>query len=119
MASPGLSNASLAQIEALLVPNAQNSSQSSEFIPQLYYALHQVKKDPNSSANSLETATSSIRHRLKQCKSHIAESEECRALLSKTPEEWESALQQRQKDLALKQQVFARLEQQVRDLQGQ
>lgn len=117
MPSTRLKNPSLAQIEELLAPDAQSSGQYSEFIPQLYYALHQVKTDPSSSSNTLETATSSIRHRLKQCKAHIAENAECRTLLSQTPAEWETTLAQRQEDLDQKRMVLVRLDQQVRALQ--
>ncbi|SCU78217.1 LANO_0A02432g1_1 [Lachancea nothofagi CBS 11611] len=109
-------NPQLAQIESLLVPNSHQSSPSIEFIPQLYYALHQLKKDPNSSTNSLDAATLSIRHRLKQCKAHLAENDECRELLSQTPAEWDKTLTQRQNHLDSKREVFRALEQQVQQL---
>ncbi|SCV03927.1 LAME_0H14356g1_1 [Lachancea meyersii CBS 8951] len=110
-------NPHLAEIERLLIPNSQQSSSPSvEFIPQLYYALHLVKKDPNSSTNSLGSATSSIRHRLKQCKAHLAQNDECRELLSKTPAEWEATLEQRQKDLDAKRELCRLLGLQIQQL---
>ncbi|SCU80263.1 LADA_0B06040g1_1 [Lachancea dasiensis] len=116
MAAGSMENSHLAQIEALLAPNSAQESPTVEFIPQLSYALHQVKKDPNSSTNSLEAATSSIRHRLKQCKAHLAENAACRELLSQTPAEWSKVLEQRQRNLDAKRQVFQQLEEQVQRL---
>ncbi|CEP61155.1 Cse2p LALA0_S02e07954g [Lachancea lanzarotensis] len=110
-------NPHLAEVQRLLVPESPNlSSPSVEFIPQLYYAIHQLKKDPNSSTASLETATSSIRHRLKQCKAHLAQNNECRELLSSTPAEWDVKLAQRQKDLDAKRELCRQLALQVERL---
>ncbi|SCU91810.1 LAFA_0F05996g1_1 [Lachancea sp. 'fantastica'] len=110
-------NPHLAEIQRLLVPESSHlSSPSVEFIPHLYYAIHQVKKDPNSSTASLEAATSSIRHRLKQCKAHLAQNHECRELLSSTPAEWNVTLAQREKDLEAKQELCKQLALQVKQL---
>lgn len=113
-----LNNPHLAQIHSTLVPDPNSEHQTLEFIPQLYYSLYQLKKEPNNSSISLENTTSSIRHRLKQCKSYIEESEECRTLLGQTCTEWEHAIEQRERELEVKKQVLTTLSEQIKQLKG-
>lgn len=45
--------------------SAPSTNSNGEFIPHIFYSLHQIRKDPNNLSNQLETSTGSIRHRLK------------------------------------------------------
>lgn len=111
-----INNVHLKKIHHALSPEPDKGNTSSEFIPHLFYSLHQLKKEPNNSSNSFETATSSIRHRLKLCKSHISESGECKALLSKSCDEWEQVIQQKQKEIEVKRQVLESLGDNIKNL---
>lgn len=86
-----------------------STTSNAEFIPHLFYALHQIRKDPNNSANHLDTATGFIRHRLKVCKSLIEKSEDCKRLLSNSTEEWHGYLRNREKELQVKRDVLRAL----------
>ncbi|SJM85493.1 related to Mediator of RNA polymerase II transcription subunit 9 [Zygosaccharomyces bailii] len=100
-----LQNEGLRQVHAMLVPEQEQGTQSSEFIPHLFYSLYQIRKDP-SNANQLENSTGFIRHRLKNCKSLIANNEECRNLLSKSAEEWQEHIRSREKELMVKRKML-------------
>ncbi|SCU83061.1 LAMI_0C01860g1_1 [Lachancea mirantina] len=110
-----LENEHLAHLQMLL-GSGSRSHQASEFIPQLYYSLYQLKKDPNSTSNSLKTATSSIRHRLKQCKAYIEQNGECQELLGRSCSEWEKTLAQRERELEVKRQLLKDLQERVSKL---
>lgn len=86
---------------------------SAEFIPHLFYSLHQIRKHPNNSANHLETSTGFIRHRLKSCKSLVESSEDCKKLLCRTTEEWKEYLVNREKELEVKRKVLLDLGQRI------
>ena len=89
---------------------------NSEFIPHLFFALHQIRKDPNNSSNQLETTTGSIKRRLKNCKSFIESSEECKTLLSKSTDEWSEHIAQRQLELETKKHVLNSLEEKIKTI---
>ncbi|CAI1693520.1 hypothetical protein SEUBUCD646_0N03240 [Saccharomyces eubayanus] len=86
--------------------SAPSTNSNGEFIPHIFYSLHQIRKDPNNLSNQLETSTGSIRHRLKLCKSLISEHEDTKNLLSKSPSEWEDFIQQREQELQIKRNVL-------------
>ncbi|AMD21446.1 HER167Wp [Eremothecium sinecaudum] len=109
----GLQNPTLNKIHNTLT---KHSAQQPEFIPQIFYALHQLKEDPNNSANNLETATSSIRHRLKQCKGYLTEDPSCIELLSTTCEQGPEIVRQRQQELTAKRGVQQRLAERIKEL---
>lgn len=94
-----------------------STTNTAEFIPHLFYSLHQIRKDPNSSANQLETSTAFIKHRLKNCKSLIANNDDCKRLLSKTTEEWHEYIQNREKELEVKRKVLKDLKNKIATLQ--
>lgn len=83
-----------------------STSSNGEFIPHIFYSLHQIRKDPNNLSNQLETLTGSIRHRLKLCKSLISENEDTKDLLSKSPSEWQDIIHQREQELQIKRDVL-------------
>lgn len=96
-----LQNEGLRQVHDILMPHDDQTTQSSEFIPHLFYSLYQIRKDPSNS-NQLETSTGFIKHRLKNCKNLIATNEECRKLLSKSVEEWQQEIHNKEKELEVK-----------------
>lgn len=98
------------------VPVAATST--AEFIPQIFYSLHQIRKEPNNFGNQLETSTAFIKHRLKSCKALIANDENCKNLLSKTPQEWHEHMQNREKELQVKRKVLEDLKNKISALQG-
>lgn len=98
-------------------PSTSTLTNTAEFIPQLFYSLHQIRKDPNNSAKQLETSTAFIKHRLKSCKALIANNEDCKRLLSKTPEEWHQYIQNREEELQLKRQLPKDFKDKVKTLQ--
>lgn len=98
------------------VSSSISTTNAAEFIPHLFYSLHQIRKDPNNSANQLETATSFIKHRLKSCRSLIANNEDCKRLLSKTTKEWHEHIKNRQKELQVKRKVLNDLSAKIRNL---
>lgn len=99
-------------------PSTSTLNNTAEFIPQLFYSLHQIRKDPNNSAKQLETSTAFIKHRLKSCKALIASNEDCKRLLSKTPEEWHEYMQNREEELQLKRQLLQDLRNKLETLQS-
>ncbi|CAI4036108.1 hypothetical protein SMKI_14G3270 [Saccharomyces mikatae IFO 1815] len=86
--------------------SAPSTNSNGEFIPHIFYSLHQIRKDPNNLSNQLETSTGSIRHRLKLCKSLISDNEDTKNLLSKTPSEWRDIIHQREQELQIKRDVL-------------
>lgn len=99
-------------------PNSTSSlNNTAEFIPQLFFSLHQIRRDPNNYAKQLETSTAFIRHRLKSCKALIANNDGVRRLLSKTPEEWHKYIQNREEELQLKRKLLQDLKDKVKTLQ--
>ncbi|QHS75910.1 Cse2p [Saccharomyces paradoxus] len=86
--------------------SAPSTNSNGEFIPHIFYSLHQIRKDPNNLSNQLETSTGSIRHRLKLCKSLISENEDTKELLSKSPSEWQDIIHQREQELQIKRDVL-------------
>lgn len=98
-------------------PSTSTLTNTAEFIPQLFYSLHQIRKDPNNSAKQLETSTAFIKHRIKSCKALIANNEDCKRLLSKTPEEWHQYIQNREEELQLKRQLLKDFKDKVKILQ--
>lgn len=110
-----LQNKSLYQIYCLLT---QQSHSQQEFIPQLFYALYQLKKEPNNGSNSLEMYTSSIRHRLKSCKAILENNPECINLLRISCDDWPNLLQKRQKELEMRESVLNRLNDRVNNLRN-
>lgn len=98
------------------VSSSISTTNAAEFIPRLFYSLHQIRKDPNNSANQLETATGFIKHRLKSCKSLIVNNEDCKRLLGKTTEEWHEYIKNREKELQVKRKVLNDLSAKIRDL---
>ncbi|CAI4050379.1 hypothetical protein SKDZ_14G3290 [Saccharomyces kudriavzevii ZP591] len=86
--------------------SAPSTNSNGEFIPHIFYSLHQIRKDPNNLSNQLETSTGSIRHRLKLCKSLISENEDAKKLLSKSPSEWQDIIHQREQELQIKRDVL-------------
>lgn len=98
-------------------PSTSTLTNTAEFIPQLFYSLHQIRKDPNNSAKQLETSTAFIKHRLKSCKALIANNEDCKRLLSKTPEEWHQYIQNCEEELQLKRQLLKDFKDKVKTLQ--
>ncbi|EJS41893.1 cse2p [Saccharomyces arboricola H-6] len=86
--------------------SAPSTNSNGEFIPHIFYSLHQIRKDPNNLSNQLETSTGSIRHRLKLCKSLIAENEDAKNLLSKSPSEWQDIIKQCEQELQIKRDVL-------------
>ncbi|CCD27364.1 Cse2p NDAI_0K01730 [Naumovozyma dairenensis CBS 421] len=95
---------------------SSSSSTSSEFVPHIFYSLYQIKKDPSSSTNQLETATGFIRHRLKNCKSLIENNNDCKKLLSKSAEDWESYLQNAELEIQGKRNVLDELKAKINSL---
>ncbi|AET37870.1 Cse2p Ecym_2117 [Eremothecium cymbalariae DBVPG len=106
-----LNNQTLNQVYATLT---KNTSQQPEFIPQIFYALHQFKEDSKSGGNSLETATSSIRHRIKLCKSYLREDPHCIELLSRPYEDWPQVVEQKQQEIETKKLVHKQLGERIR-----
>ncbi|CAR26957.1 hypothetical protein ZYGR_0I02270 [Zygosaccharomyces rouxii] len=100
-----LQNEGLRQVHDMLVPHDDQSTQPSEFVPHLFYSLYQIRKDPSNS-NQLETSTGFIKHRLKNCKSLIATNEDCRNLLSKSVEEWQQDIRNKEKELEVKRKML-------------
>ncbi|QLL31055.1 hypothetical protein HG536_0A08720 [Torulaspora globosa] len=90
---------------------------TAEFIPQIFYSLHQIRKEPNNFGNQLETSTAFIKHRLKSCKALIANDENCKNLLSKTPKEWHEYMQNREKELQMKRKMLEDLKNKIAALQ--
>ncbi|CAB4255399.1 Cse2p [Maudiozyma barnettii] len=104
--------------ETFTIPPGSSSSKSSstqstvattEFIPHIFYTLYQIQKDPNRSNNQLETKTGLIRHRLRNCKTLIRESDSSLELLSKTTDEWEQFIMNRENELQIKKKVLVDL----------
>lgn len=135
MSTPRLQNEDLRKIQSTLLPqqtsesitsppqtastnnsNQSTSSTSAEFIPHIFYALHQLTKDTNNSSYQLETATGFIRHRLRTCKSLITENEDCKKLLGKSTEEWNQIIVNRERELEIKKKVLQRLGERIRSL---
>lgn len=100
-----LQNEGLRQVHDILIPHDDQGTQTSEFIPHLFYSLYQIRKDPSNS-NQLETSTGFIRHRLKNCKNILATDENCRHLLSKSVEEWHHDIRNREKELEVKRKML-------------
>lgn len=100
-----LQNESLRELHNMLVSYDDQGFQPTEFIPHLFYALYQVRKDPSNS-NQLETSTGFIKHRLKNCKNLIATNEDCRSLLSKSVEEWQQDIRNKEKELEVKRKML-------------
>lgn len=94
----------------------KHSAQKAEFIPQISYALYQLKEDPNNSANNLATATLSITHRIKICKNLIIEDPQCIELLSTSCDEWSLVVEQRRLELDTKKQVQMKLSERIRQM---
>lgn len=91
----------------------KHSSTQSEFIPQLYHSLKLISKQPNNSSNSLDAATSSIRHRLKTAKALLQQDPQAIELLSKTPEQWQAHILKKRAELEKKKQHMQRLRENV------
>lgn len=98
-------------------PAPLGTTATAEFIPQIFYSLHQIRKEPNNFGNQLETSTAFIKHRLKRCKALIANDENCRKLLSKTPQEWHEYMQNREKELQLQRKMLEDLKNKISALQ--
>lgn len=73
--------------------------QQSEFIPHLFYSIYQITKDPNNSENQLETNTTVIKNKIKLCKKYIENDNNAKSLLSKTIEDWEYEIFQKNKQI--------------------
>ncbi|QLQ81341.1 hypothetical protein HG537_0F01020 [Torulaspora globosa] len=99
--------------------SAVATTATAEFIPQIFYSLHQIRKEPNNFGNQLETSTAFIKHRLKSCKALIANDENCRNLLSKTPQEWHEYMQNREKELQMKRKILEDLKSKISTLQDE
>ncbi|CDO95621.1 unnamed protein product [Kluyveromyces dobzhanskii CBS 2104] len=91
----------------------KNSSTQTEFIPLLYHSLKQISKHPNNSSNSLDAATSSIRHRLKTAKTLLQQDPAAIELVSKTPEQWQLHIQEKKIELEKKTKHLQRLRESV------
>lgn len=86
--------------------STQPIGSSTEFIPNIFYTLYQIQKDPNKSNNQLEMKTGFIRHRLRTCKSLIKDNEKTFELLSKSTEEWDQFICNRENELQIKKNVL-------------
>ncbi|AAS53192.1 AFL182Cp [Eremothecium gossypii ATCC 10895] len=115
-ASPAteLQNPTLGQVYATLT---RHSAQQTEFIPHIFYALHQLKND-NGHTNTFETATSNIRHRLKLCKAAIAGDAHAVEMLSRPCDEWPAVVCQKEQEIEAKKRVHRQLRQRVEEIAG-
>ncbi|SMN21570.1 similar to Saccharomyces cerevisiae YNR010W CSE2 Subunit of the RNA polymerase II mediator complex [Maudiozyma saulgeensis] len=111
--------------ETFTIPPGSSSSKSSstqstvattEFIPHIFYTLYQIQKDPNRSNNQLETKTGLIRHRLRNCKTLIRESDSSLELLSKSTNEWEQFITNRENELQIKKNVLLDLRSKISEI---
>lgn len=93
-----------------------NTTSSTEFIPHIFYTLYQIQKDPNNSNNQLENKTGLIRHRLRNCKNLIKENDNSIELLSKSTEEWEQFITNRENELQIKKNVLLNLRGKISDI---
>ncbi|CAG98074.1 Cse2p [Kluyveromyces lactis] len=91
----------------------KHSSTQTEFIPLLYHSLKQISKHPNNSSNSLDAATSSIRHRLKTAKTLLQQDPAAIELVSKTPEQWQLHIQEKKIELEKKTKHLQRLRESI------
>ncbi|CCH62112.1 hypothetical protein TBLA_0G01680 [Henningerozyma blattae CBS 6284] len=116
IASPATASlASTPKTVNIINPTSSNIQQS-EFIPHIFYSLYQITKDPNNSANQLETTTSSIKNKLKNCKKFIENDVNSINLLSKSIDEWEIYLKQRDQEIAVRQKLLSNLNLQITDI---
>lgn len=98
--------------------NSSSTSTVSEFIPHLYYSLHQLRKGSSNSVTKLEASTGFIRHRLKTCKNLVSRNEDTIKLLSHSPEEWERHLEFREQELQVKTNLLRDLRKRIREMQA-
>ncbi|EDO19486.1 hypothetical protein Kpol_1018p14 [Vanderwaltozyma polyspora DSM 70294] len=107
---------SITRSSSMATTNTAITTNSSEFIPHIFYSMYQIKKDPNNSSNQLETSTGFIKHRLKSCKTLIESDEDCRKLLSKSTDEWDDYIKQRELEIEGKRNVLKSLNNKIGEL---
>ncbi|KAK5778260.1 Cse2p PWA37_000496 [Arxiozyma heterogenica] len=95
--------------------NISSSTTNTEFIPQIFYGLHNIMKNPNIS-NQLETSTGVIRHKLRSSKQILMEHDDTRILLNKSIPTWENFIQLKERELAMKRNVLKNLSQKIKDM---
>lgn len=93
-----------------------NTTSSTEFIPHIFYTLYQIQKDPNNSNNQLENKTGLIRHRLRNCKNLIKENDDSIELLSKSTEEWDQFINNRENELQIKKNVLLNIRSKISEI---
>ena len=93
-----------------------NTKSSTEFIPHIFYTLYQIQKDPNNSNNQLENKPGLIRHRLRNCKNLIKENDDSIELLSKSTEEWEQFISNRENELQIKKNVLLNVRSKISEI---
>ncbi|CCE64418.1 hypothetical protein TPHA_0H02140 [Tetrapisispora phaffii CBS 4417] len=82
---------------------------NTEFIPYLFYCLHQIRKDQSNSANKFELQVGFIKHRLRSCKTFIETDQVFKDLMSKSIEDWNEEIQNRECELQRKKEVINNL----------
>lgn len=95
--------------------SSSSSITNTEFIPQIFYSLHNIMKNPNIS-NQLETATGVIRHKLRSSKQVLMEHNDTRILLNKSIPNWEKFIQLKEHEVAMKRNVLRNLGQKIKDM---
>lgn len=95
------------------------STSNIEFIPHIFYSLHNITKDPNNSSNQLETATGVIRHKLRSSKQCLMENSDTKILLNKSVNDWEQFIQKRENELNLKKTVLQQLNERIKSINEQ
>ncbi|CCF58686.1 hypothetical protein KAFR_0F00890 [Kazachstania africana CBS 2517] len=96
--------------------NVATQSTTGEFIPHIFYSLHNIMKNPNQSLNQMENATGFIKHRLKNSKSLIQNNEQLINLLSYDIDYWENYLQNKENEAQIKKNLFAKLSERINNV---
>ena len=97
------------------INSSSYSTTNTEFIPQIFYSLYNIMKDPNIS-NQLETSTGVIRHKLRSSKQILLEHNDTRILLNKSIPNWEEFIQLKEHELATKRNVLRQLSEKIKSI---